>query len=68
MAAGPRYIASARIAQKTLLPTDAPLLRVTQPLPNNGRFSGSTILALSLYATIYSSLYVGSRPVSYNIR
>jgi hypothetical protein len=28
------------------------LLRVTQPLPSNGGFSGSTVLALSKYATM----------------
>jgi hypothetical protein len=30
------------------------LLRVTHPLPENGRFSGSTVLALSKYATIFA--------------
>lgn len=29
------------------------LLRITQPLPSNGRFSGTTVLALSKYATVY---------------
>jgi hypothetical protein len=51
MTAGPLYIASAQTAQKTPLPTVTPLLRVTQPLPNNGWF-WSTVLALSKYATI----------------
>jgi hypothetical protein len=52
MAADPPYTASARIAQKTSLPTVTLLLRVTQPLPSNGCFSGSTVLALSKYVTI----------------
>jgi hypothetical protein len=38
MAAGPRYIASARAAQKTPHPTVTPLLRVTKRLHNNGCF------------------------------
>jgi hypothetical protein len=44
MAAGLRYIVSARTAQKSQLPTITPLLRVTQPLLSNGCFSGSTVL------------------------
>jgi hypothetical protein len=52
MTAGPRYIESTRTAEKTPLPTVTPLLRVTHPLPSNGYLSGSTILALSKYATI----------------
>jgi hypothetical protein len=42
MAAGPRYIASTRTAEKTPLPTATPLLRVTQLLASNGWFFGST--------------------------
>jgi hypothetical protein len=49
----PHYIASTRTPQKTPLPTLTLLLHVTQPLPNNVCFSGSTILALSKHATIY---------------
>jgi hypothetical protein len=56
MAAEPRYTASTWTAQKAKLPTVTPLLRVTQPLPSNGRFSGSTILALSKYGTIHAFL------------
>jgi hypothetical protein len=57
MAAGPRYIGSARmIAQKTPLPTVTPLLRVTQPLPSNVCFSGSAVHTLSKYATVYCGL------------
>jgi hypothetical protein len=52
MTAGPRYIALARTEQKTLHPTVIPLLLVAQPLLNNGYFSGSTVLALSKYATV----------------
>jgi hypothetical protein len=55
MAAGPSYMASARTVQKTPLQTFTPLLRVTQPLPSSDCFSGSTILALSKYATIFTS-------------
>jgi hypothetical protein len=58
MAAGPRYIASARTAQKTPLPTTLLLLRVTQPLPNNGCFSSSTVFDLSKYATMSSKKVV----------
>jgi hypothetical protein len=53
MAAGPRYVDLVRIPQKTPLPTLTQLFRVTQPLPNSGCFSGSTILAFSRHATIY---------------
>jgi hypothetical protein len=53
MAAGPRYIAAAQSTLKTPLPTVTPLLRVTRPLRSNGCFSGSTVLALSKYATIF---------------
>jgi hypothetical protein len=49
----PRYIVLVRTAQTTLLLTVTPLLRVTQPLPSNSCFSGSTVLALSKYATLY---------------
>jgi hypothetical protein len=52
MAAGPHYMASAWTAQKTLLPTVTPLLRVTHLLPINGCFSGSAVLVLSKYATV----------------
>jgi hypothetical protein len=52
MAAGPRYIASARTAEKTQLPKVTQLLRVMKLLPTNGCFSGSTVLALSKYAAI----------------
>jgi hypothetical protein len=48
--AGPRYIALAWTAQ-TQFPTVTPLLCVTQPLPSNGCFSGSTVFALSKYVT-----------------
>jgi hypothetical protein len=58
MAAGPRYIASARTAQKTPLPTVTPFLRVTQPSPSNGCLSGSTVLALSKYDTLPYGLAV----------
>jgi hypothetical protein len=53
MAFDPRYITSTRTAQKTTLPTVTLLLRVTQPLPSNDCFSGSTILALSKYTTMW---------------
>jgi hypothetical protein len=56
MAAGPRYMTSARTAQKTPLPTVTRLLHVTQPLPSNGCFYGFTILALGERATIWSHL------------
>jgi hypothetical protein len=56
MTAGPCYIASARTAQKSPLPTIIPSLRVTQPLPSNGRFYGSTVLALSKHDAIPFSL------------
>jgi hypothetical protein len=46
------YITLAQTAQRTLLPTVTPLLCVTQPLPSNGCFSGSTVHALSKYATM----------------
>jgi hypothetical protein len=52
MAAGPRYVALARTAQKTALPKVTPLLLVTQPLPSNGCFSGSTVPSLSECATV----------------
>jgi hypothetical protein len=52
MTAGPRFMASAQTAQKTPITTVTPLLRVTQPLPSNGSFSGSTVLALNKYATV----------------
>jgi hypothetical protein len=42
---------------KTPLPTVTPLLRVIQPLPRNGCFSGSTVLALRKHATILSNIY-----------
>jgi hypothetical protein len=42
MVAAPRYIAPARTEQETPLPTVTPLLRVTLPLPNDSRLSGST--------------------------
>jgi hypothetical protein len=41
-------------AQKTPLPTVTPLLHVTQLLPSNGCFTGSTVLVLSKYATTLS--------------
>jgi hypothetical protein len=56
MAAGPRYVASVRTVQKTPLRTLNPLLHITQPLPSNGCFSGSTVLGLSTYATILNAL------------
>jgi hypothetical protein len=52
MAAGPHYIGSAWTAQKTPLAAVTPLLCVTQHLPSNGSFSGSTVLALSKCATV----------------
>jgi hypothetical protein len=52
MAAGSRYIASVRTAQKTPLWTVTPMLRVTQPLAISVCFSGPTALALSIYATV----------------
>jgi hypothetical protein len=52
MAAGRRYIAFARTAQKTTVPTVPPLLRVTQLLSSSGCFSESTVLALSKYAIV----------------
>jgi hypothetical protein len=52
MAAGPRYTASVRTAQKTMLTTVALLLRVTQTLLIRSCFSGSTILALSKYTIV----------------
>jgi hypothetical protein len=51
MAAGPRYIASARIEHKTPLPRVTPLLSVKKPLRNTGCFYGFTGLGLSKYAT-----------------
>jgi hypothetical protein len=47
-AAGPRYIALARTAQKTYFPTVTPWLLVTQPLPRNDCSSG-----LSKHGTIF---------------
>jgi hypothetical protein len=44
------------MAQKTPLSTVTPLLRVTQPLPSNGCFSGSTVLVLSKYVTVFSEV------------
>jgi hypothetical protein len=38
---------------ETQLQIATPLLRVTQPLHSNGCFSGSTVLALRKYVTIY---------------
>jgi hypothetical protein len=52
MAAGPRCTTLAWTAQKTPHPTVTPFLRVTRPLPDNGRFSDSTFLALKKYTTI----------------
>jgi hypothetical protein len=52
MASGSSYIASERTAHKTPLPTVAPLLCVTQPLPSNSYFSGSIFLTLSTYTAI----------------
>jgi hypothetical protein len=52
MAAAHRYIASARTAQITPLPTVTPLLHVTEPLPSNGGFFVFTVLAFSKYTTI----------------
>jgi hypothetical protein len=52
MEAGPRYTDFARIGQKTPLPAVTSLLRVTQPSPSNGCFSGSTIIAFRNYVTI----------------
>jgi hypothetical protein len=46
------YTISARTAQETPLPTVTPLLRVTQPLPSNDSFYGSTVLALSKCAAV----------------
>jgi hypothetical protein len=54
MTADLRYKASARTAQETPIRTITPLLRVTDPLPNNGCFSGCTVLALNKYATVRS--------------
>jgi hypothetical protein len=56
MAAGHRYITLARTAQKTSFATFALLLRVTQSLPSNGCSFGSTVLALSKYATVLSEI------------
>jgi hypothetical protein len=53
MAASPQYVTSAWTAQILQLPAPTPLLRVTQPLPNDGHFFGSTVLAMSKYAVIY---------------
>jgi hypothetical protein len=53
MAAGSHYIASAQTAQKTPLIRVTPLLHITQPLPSNYCFPGSTVLALSKYATLW---------------
>jgi hypothetical protein len=49
MVAGLRYATSAQSAQKTQLPTVTPFLRFTQPLPRNGSFFGSKVLALKKY-------------------
>jgi hypothetical protein len=54
---GSHYIASARTAHKTRLPTVSPLLRITKALRNNDCFSGSTVLALSKYATVFKCEY-----------
>jgi hypothetical protein len=56
MAVGTLYIASARIAQKTPLPTVIPFLYVTQPLTKHGCFSRFTVSALSKYATILTEI------------
>jgi hypothetical protein len=45
-------IITSRSYRHGLLPTVTPMLRITQLLPSNGRFSGSTILAFSRHATI----------------
>jgi hypothetical protein len=50
------YIALAWTTQKTPFPTVTTLLRVTQLLPSNDCFSGSTVLVLRKYATILSYL------------
>jgi hypothetical protein len=49
---GLRCIASAQTAQKTLLRTVVPLLRVTQPLSSSHYASGSIVLLLSKYTNI----------------
>jgi hypothetical protein len=58
-----RFIASARVAQKIPPQAIAPLLRVTRFLSIDGRFSGSTVLALSKYAAVF---YVLKRPLLYS--
>jgi hypothetical protein len=56
-APSPLYVASVRTAQKTPLPTVTPLLVVAQPLPSNGCFCGSTVVAFSKYATTFQIVY-----------
>jgi hypothetical protein len=55
MAVGPIHIASAWTAHKTSLQTVTPLLCVIKPLLSNGCFSGSIVLALRKYATIFNA-------------
>jgi hypothetical protein len=54
MAAGVRYTALTETAHKTPAQIATPLLHATQLLPSNGCFSGSTVLALREYATVFS--------------
>jgi hypothetical protein len=54
----PAYNIWERIVRNTPLPKVTPLLHITQPLPSNGYFSGSTVFALSKYVTIKIFLFL----------
>jgi hypothetical protein len=53
----PKTLSRTWKAQRTPVPAVTPLLRVTQPSPSDGCFSGSTVLALSKYATVWQTAW-----------